>query len=94
MIICQEIVSTFWDSNNSRFISCALLLPPVNKAGFFLAVLGTWPMALELGILRFFASKLGILVKGIITPPVGPPYSITAHGLYTFLPCKLVKFSN
>ena len=29
-----------------------------------------------------------------VTPPLDPPYWITAHGLYPFLPCKLVKFSN
>ena len=29
-----------------------------------------------------------------VTPPVGPPYWITASGLYPLLPCKLAKFSN
>ena len=29
-----------------------------------------------------------------VTPPFGPPYWITVHGLYPILPCKLVKFSN
>ena len=29
-----------------------------------------------------------------ITPPVCPPYWITASGLYPLLPCKLAKFSN
>ena len=29
-----------------------------------------------------------------VTPPVGPPYWITASGLYPLLPCKLAMFSN
>ena len=29
-----------------------------------------------------------------VTPPVGPPYWITASGLYQLLPCKLAKFSS
>ena len=29
-----------------------------------------------------------------VTPPVGPPYWITASGLYQLLPCKLAMFSN
>ena len=27
-----------------------------------------------------------------VTPLIGPPYWITAHGLYPILPCKLAKF--
>ena len=29
-----------------------------------------------------------------VTPLVGPPYWITASGLYPLLPCKLAMFSN
>ena len=29
-----------------------------------------------------------------VTPPVGPPYWITASWLYPLLSCKLAKFSN
>ena len=35
-----------------------------------------------------------VFAYGDVTPLIGPPYLITAHGLYPILTCNLAKFRN
>ena len=45
-------------------------------------------------ILAYIPSSYIVFANADVTPPCGPPYWITAHGLDPVLPCKLAKFSN
>ena len=42
----------------------------------------------------FENSSSKVFAHADVTPPVGPPYWITAIGLYPLLPFKIAKFSN
>ena len=41
-----------------------------------------------------YITIIKVFAHAYVTPPVGPPYLITASGLYPLLPCKLAMFSN
>ena len=43
---------------------------------------------------KFLAAFGIVFAHADVTPPVGPPYWITASGLYPLLSCKLAIFSN
>ena len=41
-----------------------------------------------------FGDRCIVFSHGDVTRLIGPPYWITVHGLYPFLPCKLAKLRN